>query len=90
MADTEYALLVLPVYVGLAVRTWLSSALRPPRVRGRVLRESGLPSLPLELLNGIIAGRHGVSLGTRRTIAAAALLAVLVVLIPLTRASWTG
>jgi hypothetical protein len=57
--DAEYAALVLPVYVLLAVANpAVISAAHPlvePRERARLLKDSGLPSLPLELLNGIFA-----------------------------------
>ena len=93
-ADAEYAALVLPVYVGLAVANLaVISAAHPllgPGERTRLFRESGLPSLPLELLNGIFAATAVFLWAQGGHLAAAGLLAVLVVLIPLTRSVMEG
>ncbi len=92
--DAGYAALVLPVYVVLAVTNLgVISAAHPhfERVeRRRLFKEYGVPSLPLELLNGIFAATAVLLWGQRGYIAAAGLLAVLVVLIPLTRSVIRG
>ena len=63
----EYAALVLPVYVVLTIaNVAVISALHPllePGERGRVFRESGLPTLPLELLSGMFAATASPALG---------------------------
>jgi signal transduction histidine kinase len=92
--DTEYAALVLPVYVGLAFANLaVISAAHPlfgPGERIRLFRESGVPSLPLELLNGMFAATAVFLWAQGGHLAAAGLLAVLVVLIPLTRSVMEG
>ena len=54
--DTAYALLVMPTYVALATLNLGLVTVYHPGVRGRILRDTGLPSLPLELLSGLMAG----------------------------------
>jgi two-component system NarL family sensor kinase len=56
-----------------------------PGVRGRILRDTGLPSLPLELLSGLMAGATILVWADAGLTAAAALLIVLVITIPLVR-----
>ena len=92
--DAEYAALVLPVYVVLAIANLaLISAFHPllePGERLRIFRESGLPTLPLELLNGIFAATAVLLWAELGLAAAAGLLAVLVILVPLTRSVVEG
>jgi signal transduction histidine kinase len=92
--DAEYAALVLPVYVALAAANLaLISAFHPllePGERTRIFRESGLATLPLELLNGFFAATAVLLWAQRGLAAAAGLLAVLVILIPLTRSVIDG
>jgi signal transduction histidine kinase len=94
MADPQYAILVLPVYAVLAVMNLvIITAFHPllvPGERVRVFRESGLPTIPLELLNGIFAATAVLLWAQRGYLAAAGLLAVLVVLVPLTRSLTEG
>lgn len=94
MADAEYAALVLPVYGMLAVLNLAVIAGLHPLLqageRVRVFRESGLPTLSLELLNGIFAATAVLLWAQWGYIAAAGLLAVLVCLVPLTRSVGEG
>lgn len=89
VTDAEYAALVLPVYMVLAVvNLALIAAIHPLLDKGERVRafwESGMPTLPLELLNGIFAAT-AVLLWARQGLGAAAgLLVVLAVLVPLMR-----
>jgi signal transduction histidine kinase len=94
MADSAYAALVLPVYGLLAMLNLAVICAFHPLLqageRARVFRESGLPTLPLELLNGIFAATAVLLWAQSGYLAAAGLLAVLVCLIPLTRSVVEG
>lgn len=94
MTDAVYAGLVLPVYMLLAVTNLAVISAAHPLLewdeRARLFKESGLPSLPLELLNGIFAATAVLLWAQRGHVAPAGLLAVLVVLIPLTRSVMEG
>jgi len=83
--DTAYALLVMPTYVALAMLNLGLVTAYHPGVRSRILRDSGLPSLPLELLSGLMAGATVLVWAHAGLAAAAALLVVLVITIPLVR-----
>jgi len=92
--DTVYAALVLPVYVVLAAANLVMVVVGHPYIEradwGRTIKESGLPTLPLELVNAVLA-TTAVLLWTQRGVdAAVGLLAVLVVIIPLTRSVMDG
>lgn len=82
---TAYALLVMPTYVALAMLNLGLVTAFHPGARGRILRDSGLPSLPLELLSGLMAGATVLVWAHAGIAAAAALLVVLVITIPLVR-----
>jgi signal transduction histidine kinase len=83
--DTAYALLVMPTYFALAMLNLGLVTAYHPGVRSRILRDSGLPSLPLELLSGLMAGATVLVWAHAGLAAAAALLVVLVITIPLVR-----
>lgn len=92
--DALYAALVLPVYVVLAATNLVMVVVGHPYIEradwGRTIREAGLPTLPLELVNAVLAAT-AVLLWTQRGVdAAVGLLAVLVVIIPLTRSVMDG
>jgi len=87
--DTAYAVLVVPVYILLVVLNFvLVVAAHPtlaPGSRLRVIRETALPSLPLELVNAVLTG-VAVFVWARAGLGAAvALVMVLAVTIPLAR-----
>jgi len=88
--DTAYALLIPPVSVVLlALNLGLLAATDPgleSAARGRVLRESGLPTLPLELMNVLMATATVLVWTHVGFAAVAGLLAVLVITVPLMRA----
>jgi signal transduction histidine kinase len=83
--DTTYGLLVMPTYVVLAVLNLGLVTVEHPGVRRRILRDSGLPSLPIELLSGLMAGAAVLVWAHAGLTAAAMLLVVLVITIPLVR-----
>jgi signal transduction histidine kinase len=83
--DTAYALLVMPTYVALAMLNLGLVTLNYPGLRLRILRDTGLPSLPLELLSGLMAGATVLVWAHAGLAAAVALLVVLVITIPLVR-----
>ena len=83
--DTAYALLVMPTYVAIAMLNLALVTAYHPGGRGRILRDTGLPSLPLELLSGLMAGATVLVWAHAGLAAAAALLVVLVITIPLVR-----
>jgi len=92
--DALYAALVPPVYVVLAAANLAMVVIGHPYIERadwrRTIRESGLPTLPLELVNAVLAAT-AVLLWTQRGLdAAVGLLAVLVVIIPLTRTVMDG
>jgi signal transduction histidine kinase len=92
--DALYAALVLPVYVVLAAANLIMVVVGHPYIEredwGRTFKESGFPTLPLELVNAVLAAT-AVLLWTQRGVdAAVGLLAVLVVIIPLTRSVMDG
>ena len=88
--DTAYAFLVMPVYCALAMFNLALVVVNHPRIelrdRLRIFRDTGLPSLPLELLSGVMAGAAVLVWGQAGLVAAAALLGLLVITIPLVRA----
>jgi signal transduction histidine kinase len=88
-SDSSYALLVLPVYaflvaMNLALVTLMYHGLSRTD-RWQIFRESGLPGVPLELVKGLIAVGAVFVWAQAGLTAAAGLLVVLVILIPLTR-----
>ena len=87
--DTAYAVLTLPCYVVLsALNLLLVVGLHPylaPGTRLRAVRETALPSLPLEAINAVLTA-VAVFVWARAGLAtAAALVVVLAVTIPLAR-----
>jgi signal transduction histidine kinase len=87
--DTGYALLVVPAYLVLAAMNLLLIATTSPGLEGvrlrRVLRESGLPPLPVELLNALMAAAVVLLWAHAGLAAAAALLLLLIITVPLVR-----
>jgi two-component system, NarL family, sensor kinase len=87
--DTGYALLVLPIYVLLmALNLALVAATYPgltASARWRVLRDSGPPTIPLELLSGITAAAAVLTFAHAGLAAVIGLLVVLVITIPILR-----
>jgi signal transduction histidine kinase len=92
--DTAYALLVVPVYLGLMTANLaLVAATAPglaPDARRRVFREIGAPTIPLELLSGILAAAAVLTWAHVGLGAVIGLLVVLVITIPLARALGSG
>jgi signal transduction histidine kinase len=88
-SDTAYALLIPPGYVVLAALNLVIVVLTSPGLEGTnrwtVLRESGLPALPIELLNALLAGAVVLVWAHAGLAAGAALLLMLVITIPLLR-----
>jgi signal transduction histidine kinase len=88
--ETAYALLVMPVYCVLAALNLAMVVINHPGVerpaRLRIFRDTGLPSLPLELLSGVMAGGAVLVWAHAGLVAAAALLGLLVITMPLVRA----
>ena len=56
----------MPTYVALATLNLGLVTVYHPGVRARILRDTGLPSLPLELLSGLMAAADGAGLGACR------------------------
>ena len=88
--DTEYAVLVLPAYALLAaVNLALVVAMHPGpmdmRHRLPIFRETGLPAVPLELANGLMAVAVVLVWARAGLAASAGLLVVLGIMIPLAR-----
>ena len=86
--DSAYALLVLPIYILLSTLNLFLVVADPRLVPGsrlRVIRESALPSLPLELLNGVLTCVAVFVCANAGIGAAVALVMVLAVTIPLAR-----
>lgn len=87
--DSGYALLVLPVYVLLMTLNLALVAATYPGLtasaRRRVFRESGTPTIPLELLSGIIAAAAVLTFAHAGLAAVIGLLLVLVITIPILR-----
>lgn len=87
--DAAYALLVVPVYFVVAgLNLAIVSATTPGIARGerrRVLRESGVPALPLELLLALMATAAVLAWAHAGLAAAAGLLLLLVISVPLLR-----
>jgi signal transduction histidine kinase len=87
--DSAYAVLVLPVYVLLMALNLALVATTLPGVtasdRRRVFRESGMPTIPLELLSGIIAAAAVLTFVHAGLAAVIGLLVVLVITIPILR-----
>ena len=92
--DSTYALLVLPVYLVLmAADLTLIAATAPgltAEARRQVFRETGLPTIPLELLCGIMAAATVLIWAHAGIAAAIGLLVVLLVTIPLARSLGSG
>ena len=92
--DTAYALLVPPVgLLLLALNLGLVAATDPglpPAARRRVLSESALPTLPLELMNALMATATVLVWAHVGLAAVPALLLVLVITVPLMRAIGTA
>jgi signal transduction histidine kinase len=88
-SDAEYALLVLPVYALLVSLNLAFVAALYPRLTGkermRIFRDSGLPAVPLELVNGLMAVAAVLVWSRAGLAAAAGLLLVLVITVPLAR-----
>lgn len=66
--DTAYALLVIPTYVAFAMLNLALVTVYHPGGRSRILRDTGLPSLPLEVLSGLMVGatvRSGLTRASR-------------------------
>jgi signal transduction histidine kinase len=87
--NAAYAVLAVPIYVGLvALNLVLVVSSHPdlaPGTRLRAIRETGLPSLPLESVNAVMT-TIAVFVGARAGLAtAAALVMVLAITIPLAR-----
>ena len=89
-SDTAYALLVPPVSVVLiALNLGLLAASHPgmdAATRSRLFRESGLPTLPFELMNALMATATVLVWVHAGLAAVAALLVVMIVTVPLLRA----
>jgi signal transduction histidine kinase len=87
--DTAYAVLTAPVYLLLASLNLGLVATTSPGLEGtdrrRVLLESGLPLLPIELLNTLMAAAVVVVWAHAGLAAAAAMLLLLVLTLPLLR-----
>jgi signal transduction histidine kinase len=87
--DTAYAVLVLPTYILLAaINLILVVAAHPtvaPGTRRQVLRESILPSLPLELVNAVLTAVTVFVWARAGLVAAVPLVLLLAVMIPLAR-----
>jgi signal transduction histidine kinase len=83
--DTAYAALVLPVYLLLVGMNLVLVATHPAlgTERLRIFRETALPALPLELVNGLLAAATVLVWGQVGLAAAAGLLVVLVITVPL-------
>ena len=87
--DTAYALLVPPAYFLLAGVNLVLVAVTSPGLEGinplRVLRDSGPPPLPVELLNALMAAAVVVIWAHVGVAAAGAVLVLLIVTVPLLR-----
>jgi signal transduction histidine kinase len=92
--DTAYALLVLPVsLVIMALNLGLLTATDPQldsAARRRLLRDSGLPTLPYELMNALMATATVFVWAHEGLAAVAVLLLVLVATVPLLRTVGTA
>jgi signal transduction histidine kinase len=92
--DAGYALLVLPISVLLmALNLGLLAAPSPELdsdARRRLLRETGLPTLPYELMNALMATATVFVWAHTGIVAVAALLLVLVITVPLLRSVGTA
>jgi signal transduction histidine kinase len=92
--DPAYAALALPIYMALTTANLVMAVVGHPQIPredwGRTIKEAGLPALPLELVNAVLAAT-AVLLWIRGGVdAAVGLLAVLVIVIPLTRSLMDG
>jgi signal transduction histidine kinase len=86
--DAAYALLVLPVYIVLSTLNLFLVVADPRLVPGKrlpIIRDSAVPSLPLELLNGVLTCVAVFVCANAGAGAAVALVMVLAVTIPLAR-----
>jgi signal transduction histidine kinase len=92
--DSAYAPLVLPVYLLLLVANLaIVAAAAPgltPEDRRRVFRDTGLPTIPLELLSGIMAAAAVLTWAHAGLAAVLGLLVVLVITILLARSVGSG
>jgi signal transduction histidine kinase len=88
--DTAYALLVMPVYCALAALNLAMIVVIHRgvefRVRLRIFRDTGVPTIPLELLSAVMAAAAVLVWAHAGLLAAAALLGTLVITIPLVHA----
>jgi signal transduction histidine kinase len=88
-ADTAYAVLVFPCYAALsALNLFLVVGLHPHLAAGtrlRAVRETALPSLPLEVVNAVLTAVAVFVWARAGLAAAAALVMLLAVTIPLAR-----
>jgi signal transduction histidine kinase len=92
--DAVYAAFVAPVYVLLAAANLVMVVVGHPSIAradwGRAIKETGFPTFPLELANAVLAAT-AVLLWTQGGVdATVGLLAVLIVIIPLTRSLMGG
>lgn len=92
--DPAYAALALPIYMILTVANLVMAVVGHPHIPredwGRTIREAGLPALPLELVNAVLAATAVLLWIQGGVDAAVGLLAVLVIVIPLTRSLMDG
>lgn len=92
--DAAYALLVLPISVVVMVMNLGLLTAPSPELdsdaRRRLLRESGLPTLPYELMNALMATATVFVFAHAGLAAVAALLLVLVITVPLLRTVGTA
>jgi hypothetical protein len=81
--DTAYALLAMPVYAALATLNLAMVAIHHPgiasRERLRIFSDTGVPTAPLELLSGVMAGAVALVWGHVGILAAGALLGLLII-----------
>jgi signal transduction histidine kinase len=88
--DTAYAILAMPIYLAVAALNLALVVVNHPgyqrRERLLIIRDTGLPSLPLELLSAVMAGAVVLVWAHAGLAAAAALMGVLIITVPLARA----
>ena len=92
--DPAYAALALPIYMVLTALNLVMAVVGHPHIPredwGRTIKEAGLPALPLELVNAVLAATAVLLWIQGGVDAAIGLLAVLVIVIPLTRTLMDG
>ena len=84
--DTAYAWMVMPVYIALAAANLGLVAVTHRSQGTRILRETGLPVLSLELLSGVLAGAAVLVWAHAGLAAVATLLIIFVITLPIVRA----